>query len=453
MLKKQPFRIFLIFVAMVLAVVLLLLFILPAQERFTIVEVNPLEGETLSAYGRIGMTFDQPMDHAGVEAAFAIQPAIEGRFFWVGNRFWFQPLTAFDPAQTYQARLSGNLHTAAGETVAVDQSWSLRIRQPELIYFQPLDPGGELWLMNLEDGSTTQLTQTGGKVVDFAADRPGEQIAYTVLNDAGGSDLWIMDRDGQNIQALLDCGPDVCSEPDWSIDSQVIAYTREVYQPATGGFQAGQVWTLMTATGETAQLYQSEVAFGFNPSFSPDGKRLATYDTTHEGIRILDLETSQESILPRVLLGSGDWSPDGSSMVFTDLVPALNEPEVVVYLADLDTQDVRAVFGQTETGTDFSQPRWSPAGGWLAVSLRPVNAGVSKALWLLNLNGSDKVLIADEPSATFSAYSWDPWGERLAYQRLALGSSNLESSIWLWDWDSGESRRLADDAARPVWLP
>ncbi len=436
-----------------LSVVLLLLFILPGQKKSIIIEVSPREGELASAFGQIGVTFAQPMDHNSVEAAFSIHPSIEGRFFWANERVWFQPLVAFDPEQSYEARLSGDLLTTAGETVAVEQTWTFNIRQPELIYFQPLDPGGELWRMNLADATTTQLTRTDGKVIDFAIDRPGERIAYTALNDQGGSDLWVMARDGENAQALLECGPDTCSEPDWSADSQVIAYTREVYLPDTGGFQAGQVWTVMVATGETTQLYQSENAYGFNPNFSPDGKYLATYDTTHEGIRLLDLETSQESIVPRVLLGSGDWSADGSKLIFTDLVPAQNEPDVVIYLLDLETRDVQALFGERGTMTDFSQPRLSSAGDWLAVSLRPVNTSVSKALWLLKLDGTDQILVAEEPSATFSAYKWDPWGERLVYQRLALGSSTAGSAIWLWDWETGESRLLMEDAARPVWLP
>lgn len=451
--KKPLHRTILLFIALGLALALLVLFVIPGDKGSLIAEITPLDGAALSAYGRVGLTFNQEMDHASVEAGFSISPEVSGHFFWIGNRFWFQPLTAYNPEQTYLARLSGDLTTVAGETVTIDHSWSFTVRQPNLIYFEPIDQGGELWLLELDNRHKTQLTQTDGKVMDFAPDRPGDRVTYSVLNDEGGSDLWLMDRDGQNRKVLLDCGRDVCSEPAWSIDSQVIAYTREVYLPEAGGFQTGQVWTLMVATGETARLYQSDVAFGSDPSFSPDGKRLAIYDTTHQGVRILDLETSQESILPRVLQGSGDWSPDGTALVYTDLLAAQNEPDVLIYLADLNTQEVKAVFGESTTGTDFSQPRWSSAGDWLAVSLRPVNSGVSKALWLLNLNGNDKVLIADEPSATFSAYHWDPWGERLAYQRLVLESTGLENSIWLWDWNSGESQMLAEDAARPVWLP
>ncbi len=86
MLKKQPFRIILIFIALTLSVVLLLLFILPGQKKSIIIEVSPREGELASAFGQIGVTFAQPMDHTSVEAAFSIHPFIEGRFFWANER-------------------------------------------------------------------------------------------------------------------------------------------------------------------------------------------------------------------------------------------------------------------------------------------------------------------------------------------------------------------------------
>jgi Tol biopolymer transport system component len=99
--------------------------------------------------------------------------------------------------------------------------------------------------------------------------------------------------------------------------------------------------------------------------------------------------------------------------------------------------------------TDFSQPRWSPDGESVAVSLRPVNANISKALWVLHLDGLFNRQITDDPRATFTAYEWDPWGDRLVYQRYDLGSS--KTSIWMWQ--SGESKMIIDSGTRPKWLP
>jgi len=124
-------------------------------------------------------------------------------------------------------------------------------------------------------------------------------------------------------------------------------------------------------------------------------------------------------------------------------------PLVQVFVLDLETNALNTVLDVGLSDTDFSQPRWSPDGESVAVSLRPVNASISKALWVLRLDGLVNRQITDDPTATFTAYEWDPWGDRLVYQRYDLGSS--KTSIWLWQ--SGENKMIIDNGTRPKWLP
>lgn len=418
-----------------------------------IAQIHPDPDPTLSAYGWVGVAFSQPMEPESVENAFFISPEVKGEFLWQDTTLWFRPIHPFAQDTTYQARLSGDLLTTSSEAIPVDKSWSFSVRQPALIYYVPMGESGEIWRLSPEDGSPFQLSQTGGQVLEFAVERSGEKIAFTVKNDSGGKDLWYMDRDGNNQQRLLECGQDQCSEPAWSMDTAWIAYTREVFNPEIGGYSPAQIWTVDVDSGETQALYQSEFAFGHSPAFSPDGKRLATYDTTQKAIRILELSTSQESAIPRTLSGSGDWSPDGKQILFTDVLPAENEPFVEIYRLDLESQNIQFALGEASTDTDFSQPRWSPDGNWIAVSLRPVNTGISRALWVLSLHGLNPILVDGDPSATFSAYQWDPWGENLVYQRTEFSSSGVDVSIWRWNWKTRQRELLIENGARPLWLP
>jgi len=285
--------------------------------------------------------------------------------------------------------------------------------------------------------------------LEFSPDRSGSAIAYTVQNEVSGENLWLMNRDGEEQELVLDCERDICGEPAWSMDDQRMAYTRQVYQLELDEYQPAQIWIVDIETGETAQLYQSDWALGHSPSFSPDGTRLAFYDTTNRGIRVLDLTTSQESIVPRALPGLGDWSPDGSKIIYTDLEAAENEPFVVLYVLDLETKVIETVLDVGMSDTDFSQPRWSPDGESVAVSLRPVNSNISKTLWVLRLDGLVSRQVTDDSSATFTGYEWDPWGDRLVFQRYELGSS--ETSIWLWE--SGDNKQIVERGSRPKWLP
>jgi hypothetical protein len=53
----------------------------PAQAGGTppvVVETTPQAGEELPLDGTVTLYFDQPVDFASVEAAFSIEPAVEG---------------------------------------------------------------------------------------------------------------------------------------------------------------------------------------------------------------------------------------------------------------------------------------------------------------------------------------------------------------------------------------
>lgn len=419
------------------------------NQNALITEVLPNLDTAISAWGWVGVTFSQAMDRPTAEDAFSIIPAVDGVFTWEENTLWFRPLQALDPAITYACQLVGQLTSLEGKTLDVDHAWKFSIRQPELLFLRD----GEIWRVSQEGTNPQPITQTDGAVLEFSPERSGEWVAFTVQNELGGQDIWVTSRDGEQTQALVNCGQDGCSELAWSPDRNWIAYTRDVQILGTGGYQASQVWMLNQGTKETTPLYQKEIISSHSPSFSPDGQKLASYDTTHQVIRVLDLQSYQETIIPSSIPGTGDWSQDGQKIIFTDLLSAQLEPFVMVYVADVKTGVITSAFNQEVTDTNFSQPRWLPGGEWIATSLRPVNTSANKALWLIRLKDGFAIPISNDFSAIFSAYQWDPWGDRLVYQRLQLSNSEAPTSIWFWDWEDRLAQQIIQDGSRPAWLP
>jgi Tol biopolymer transport system component len=412
-------------------------------------EVHPTSGSSMSALGWVGISFSEAMEESSVQEAFSISPQVQGITFWLENTVWFRPIQPFEQNTLYTAQLSGMLVTAQGETLAVNQSWTFSIREPAIAFLSE----GEIWRMNRDGSELLQLSQSGGTVIEFSPERSGEWLAYITHNNKGEQAIWVIDRDGENERMLLDCGQDRCGEPAWSMDRVWIAYTREAYQESSDGYLPAQVWMVEVQTGETTQLYQSDTDFTHSPSFSPDGDKLASYDITDKGIRILDLNTLQELITPRMLQGSGEWSQDGTEILFTDAIAAQHEPFIGIHILNLETQDVVSAIGKEIGDTDFSQPRWSPDREWIAASLRPVNTNAPKALWVIRLKDAFAIPISDDPAATFSSYQWDPWGEFLVYQSFRLSGSDARTSIWTWDWETRENQLIIEDGARPAWLP
>ncbi len=441
------------FVLIFLAVLLSLILVLALQGDRVGVQVTaviPAEGEQAGIYGPIGIQFSQPMDQASAESHVSLSPTVSGHFKWEEDILWFFPDSMLDPEQAYQLLLSVGAKSANGRALLESQQWTVSIRKPDILYLVPGDHGGDLWRCDATHQTSQALTDTGGLLIDYAPSHTGEWIAYSIENEEGGSDLRLVNRNGTAHALLLSCGPDYCSQPDWSPDGKWIAYSRKTYDSDNGLLQASQVWTVNVETTETTPLYENDDALGQMPSFSPDGQRLASYDTELDGIRVLDLETSEETLIPTSQEEMGDWYSDGDRLLFIDLLPSALEPEVMIYIADLETETIVQALGGNAEATSFSQPRISLDGNWIAVALRPINSTTNKALWVLKIDGSEAVLVSNEPSANFSSYHWDPWGKTLLYQRFG---SNLQPSVWTWDMESGESKLLVNEAARPQWLP
>ncbi|MFN2303070.1 MAG: Ig-like domain-containing protein, partial [Anaerolineales bacterium] len=316
------------------------------NQKAYILQTYPAKGQAVGAYGFIGVAFAQTMDAESVEKAFSLSPSVEGEIIWQDTTFFFRPIQALKRNVNYRASLKGNLSTLNGQTFSINLHWRFTARQPDLLFYVPMGEFGEIWCASSDGSHPRQLSQMDGKVFDFVPNRSGDQIVFSAQNEDGGLDLWVMDRDGDNQRILIDCKLDFCSEPTWSMDQTQIAYTRESFLPETAGYQPARVWIATISTAETAPLLEDEAGWEHSPSFSPDGKRLAFYDDRLGGISIIDLHTHQQEFIPSSVPGSGDWSPDGSKLVFTDSLVAPHEPFISVHILDIETLQVTSAFNE-----------------------------------------------------------------------------------------------------------
>ena len=438
---------------LILASLLLAFVLLRLRNRVQALAVYPEDGVQLSMVGRIGITFNQPMNTDSIEAHFSIQPEVKGTFTWEGTTLWFTPDESLAPAQTYRVAIAAGAEAENGRQLGTPITWQALIREPDLVYLVLDTSGGDLWRFNYASGAAQPLTKTGANVVDFAPSPTGDLIVYAQNNPLGGSDLWLIDRDGANPEMLVDCQYDRCSQPAWNVDGIWIAYSRESFDIQANRLLPARVWTVNTNSQETAPFYRQAEAFGHSPSFSPDGKRLAIYNSVQNAIRIIELETLQESAIASIIPGVGDWSPDGDELIFIDLVPGLLEPNVTMTIVNFANQAVRDAQGDFIPNMDYDPPQWSPDGDWIAYGVRPVGTAISKGIWIMNLVTKETFPLTDDPSATFTAYRWDPRGERLAFQRFPVSSPSSNASIWLWERSTGQIQRLVENGARPEWLP
>lgn len=413
--------------------------------------------EGVGANGPVSLSFSAPVDIESVEPALTVTSrdgqTLEGSWEWVGQQeARFYPARSFIPGEVIALRLEVGARTQQGLILRESQTWQVRVRPAEVLYLSPVETP-ELWRISPDRGTPVQLTQTGGRLFDYAVSKDGSQIVYSAYNDEQGIDLWEVNRAGGEPRLLLPCAADWCINPVYSPDGQQIAYTRRGARGVAGP-GLPQVWTLNKQTLVTDPLFSDPAMTGFDPDWSPNGRYLSFYDSSAVGIRVLDLEAEQDFLAPSNMENGGVWSADSRTILFAN-IQAMEEtmPNVFVFVADVQTQEIFRVFGDDLPEVDYSQPIWSPDPEWGTAALRTAEGSPGKQLWNIRLDGSERLKITDQPFYTHGNYTWEPGGSHLVYQRLALGSSQARPEVMVWNAESGESMLLAENASLPHWLP
>lgn len=426
------------------------------QQGIRVTRFEPDSRQAVSALSRISIEFQVPMVADSVESRLLIQSAISGRFDWDDNAVTFTPDRPLSPDSDYSITLLAGARAVEGGVIKEDLHWEFKVRAPQILYMAPSRGPTEIWKVSAEPGNAapTMLTDTGGSIFDFAVSPDGATIAYSVFNDEGGIDLWLMTSEGEDLDPIIECGADVCTNPAWSPDGRRLAYSREE-RPAGGSGRPGppRIWTVAISSGQTAPLFQDSQILGYGPSFSPDGRRLALFDGNIGGIRILNLETGEQEILESRLGLVGDWSSDGKRMLFNVLRIDRELPVAELLLADFEEGETYVVLGSDSQYNEPGEPEWSPAGEWIALTLRPGLSGPGKELWLIRLDGEQAVPVARDPDFSYGGYRWDPWGQALTFQRFPLGVGYAKPDIMIWEMGSTEARLLVSDAWWARWLP
>ncbi len=264
----------------------------------------------ISPLGAISFTFSHLVDPAAAAALWQVEPAVNGRWEWQDERHatWYAeaPLAA---GQSLQIGFSAGKIGKNGGMLEEDHSWQAQVRMPRVLAMRSGSDGGqEIYSIDIAGASEAQqLSQTDGKVFNFAVSADGSRILMAVTNDQTGVDLWIMQRDGSGQRKLLDCGSDRCSTAAWSPASSEIAYTREsAGLDPQGAKGAPRIWLLDADSGETSPLFTDSQKIGYGPLWSPDGKRISVWNGVEGGVQVINRQ-SGEIILLESASGVTGW--------------------------------------------------------------------------------------------------------------------------------------------------
>ncbi|MBL8045972.1 MAG: PD40 domain-containing protein, partial [Anaerolineales bacterium] len=422
--------------------------------------VQPAAGSEVSPLGGISLRFSEVMQGDTVTPRFSIEPNVAGDFAWQEDQLTFKPSQPFQAGVIYTAKLTPGATSHTGRAVLQAWEWQFRVRAPRVLFLsgQGNQRVRELWSIAATGGPLTQITQTEGRVYDYAVAPDGSAIVYTVSNEDRGTDLWWVLPDGNNARQLVTCGADICSVPAFSPTGQTVAFSRE---PAgiTPGTPNGppRVWTVDLQSGQGAALYQDSQVLGYGPVWSPNGQRLAFFDGSVNSIRMLDLETGTEMLVETFMGTVGSWSPDSNAMLFNNLNFETGQPYSSLVLADFAKQAIQPALGNEPNFADYAAPVWAPDGEWVAVALRePSVSSPGKQIWLGTVTDGLLTLIKPvtaDSTYTHGGYRWNPAGTALVFQRFEIDKPFATPEVAVWDEATNTITPLAQDASLPEWLP
>lgn len=414
-----------------------------------------LVSQTVSAKGPIGLIFSQTMQSEPVQSRLTLDPPVSGRIRWDGKILWYWPDSALQPGQKYTLRLAAGAKAKDGQEIRVETSRIVEIRAPQVIYLSPAAAASEIWIVNADGSRQTQLTQTGAQVIDYGVGYDGSWIAFSANNLQKGSDLWVIQRDGSGARKIIDCGRDNCHQPAWSPDGKRIAYSRIRLSVVVGETYSvtPRIWTVNMESGKTAALFQDPATSGTTPVWSPDGKHLAFYSPATKVIHVLNIETGKDLLLKSQMGVVGAWMADSSHLFYGDLESSEPLPYGSGYVADIQTDQVVSLFSAVPEPEDTSPPAPAPDGSWVVVGVRNRGGSHSIQLFKMRPDGNESQAITNDFLYTHGAYSVDPGGGAVLFQRFLLGTSAARPELWIWEKATGSAYLVMTNATQPAWLP
>jgi Tol biopolymer transport system component len=456
-------------IALVILGVLTAGFIVASSNTPQVVSVYPLPGSTNVPVGvPVRITFSKPMQAESVSDRLVIEPAYSGTTSWEENTFVFWADKSWPAGTKIIIQLKPGVKSKQLFSLPLSKhtTWSFKTSKSLLIYLWPSDGGADLYALDPDAGDVLQLTHTKN-VLDFHASGDGFLIFYSATNEAGGSDIFRLDRLAlpgvdETIQPemVVNCGEAACRMPQLSPDDLYLAYERTPL-PGNEDASGSQVWVLPMDT-------QTPYAVG-DPGHStstPDWTArnyLSYYDNQDKAFIVFDPETQTKLSLQNETGEPGTWNPEGTLFLTPEVFFESTQPQqpgssalLVAYSLSDITQGYQVQIFSQERDLEDTSPAFSPDGQLIAFARKYLDAErwtPGRQLWLVQTDTGESHPVFDEPEYNFYDFAWSPDGSRLAFVRFNISALTIPPELWMVNTDGTNPVQLVIKGFAPQWIP
>ncbi len=298
---------------------------------------------------------------------------------------------------------------------------------------------GGLMTISPDGGFPTRVPADMGSAGHFLASQmpgwspSGAWISY-VSDKSGKPEIWLWSTsDGSEVQ-LTSLGARINSMS-WSPDERTVAFAGDRY----GNYD---VWTVDVATRQVHRL-TTDKRYEVFPSWTPDSRHIlyGRLDDTWEDHTVIEVDADGGN--PRTVLedtgffdyGAGtafaytQVSPDGSQVLFR----SHRSGWINYWLAPLEGGEARPI---AAAEADQSSATWSPDGSSIAYT---ENHNGHHDLRVVSADGGKPRVLVSPAGGVAASPSWAPDGSAIAYLQGDLVSPNDLYTVSL---DDGRSRQL-----------
>ena len=249
----------------------------------------------------------------------------------------FTPATPLPPNTTFEVALAAGLRATDGSATAEPLQWTFTTGSPpgtlgnQIVFLSSRSGVPNLWATNPDGSNPRQLSAELSSTSEYAVAPDGRSF---VVGD--GARLVLYDANGSNRRVLTDDGT-LEFDPTYSPDGRRIAFGRA--DQATGSSLG--IWSRSSDGGDPQRIDvsppvtdasvaptpspPSAVPLARAPRYSPDGTAIAFVDDAGR-IGILELGSGEISTAAFGAVAPPAWLPDSSGILVSGLAPGAPVP-------------------------------------------------------------------------------------------------------------------------------